>query len=417
MISSLYHNKLLFNRITFFIIFIFWLFSVFFCQTKKSNLKIDIETAKWISIFNGKDLNDWKITGSGKWEVEDGVIVGNASSEGQSNGWLMTKKGFQNFHLRVKFQISENGKGGLCIRCAEGTVKEPSGGGYLINIDFKDETAPTGSIMGVARAYEVYERFPDKISWHKLEVWAEGDRFIVFVDNDRVAEGFSRKSFFGSIGFQISGSETTLKIKEISLLELSSQTILEPTIEEQLENATGEWRSLFNGKDLTGWKQPYGKPAKWLAKDGLLTVSPGGEGWLFYYDEDFSDFIFKLSFKVGEKSNSGAAYRFNFSNGDRLPSWYKSEVQIIGNDNIRTPDGTGAIYSLTRNNVGLMKPGEEWNELKIYALGPHIATYVNGKKAAESFNTATLKGAVGVSAHDPTAYGQFKDIQIKPVEW
>jgi hypothetical protein len=64
-----------------------------------------------------------------------------------------------------------------------------------------------------------------------------------------------------------------------------------------------------------------------------------------------------------------------------------------------------------------MKPGEEWNELKIYALGPHIATYVNGKKAAESFNTATLKGAVGVSAHDPTAFGQFKDIQIKPVEW
>jgi len=187
------------------------------------------------------------------------------------------------------------------------------------------------------------------------------------------------------------------------------------TIEEQLENAPGSWKSLFNGKDLSGWEQPSGD-AKWVIQDGALTVLPGGRGWLFYVKENFSNFILRLKFKVGETCNSGVAYRYDFSHGNRLPTWYRSEVQVFGNDNLNIADGTGAIYALTRHNVGRMKTGE-WNELKIYALNDHIVTYVNGKKAAEAINTATYNGAVGVSAHDPGTFSQFKDIEIKSVDW
>lgn len=143
---------------------------------------------------------------------------------------------------------------------------------------------------------------------------------------------------------------------------------------------------------------------------------PGGTGWMFYLEESFSNFIFRLKFKVGETCNSGVAYRYQFSHGNRLPSWFRSEVQVFGNDNLQIADGTGSIYALSRHNVGLMKEGE-WNELKIYALGEHIVTYVNGKKASEAINTATLNGSIGVSAHDPKTSAQFKDIEIKEVDW
>ena len=32
--------------------------------------------SKWISLFNGKDLNGWFVRGKATWTVQDGVLVG-----------------------------------------------------------------------------------------------------------------------------------------------------------------------------------------------------------------------------------------------------------------------------------------------------------------------------------------------------
>ena len=382
------------------------------CQKKSS---IFIKSPTWVPLFNGKDLTGWEIVGAGDWKVEDGILVGSSEPTNPSGSWLINRNDYNNFHLRVKFQINESGMGGLCFRLSSQGKDNPSENGYKINIDFNSMLNPTGTIMNVARAYKVRERIPGKDLWQKLELWVENDRIVVLLNDDKVAEGFDRKYLIGAIGIQISGEETALKIKGISVLPRPDCTVLEPTIEEQLENAPGTWKSLFNGKDITGWKQPSGD-AKWIVQDGALTVMPGGTGWIFYAEESFSNFIFRLKFKVGETCNSGVAYRYQFSHGNRLPSWFRSEVQVFGNDNLQIADGTGSIYALSRHNVGLMKESE-WNELEIYALGEHIVTHVNGKKASEAINTATLNGAVGVSAHDPKTSAQFKDIEIKKVDW
>ncbi len=384
--------------------------SLSFCQ---KNSKVQVKSPTWIPLFNGKDLTGWDTENKGNWKIENAIIVG--SSANSSEAWLLNKNDYSNFHLRVKFQINDKGRGGLCFRVPVQAKDNPSKSGYRINIDNNDLLNPTGTIINVARAYKLRSKIPMKEPWQKLELWVKGDRFVVLLNNSKVAEGFDRKSLTGAVGIQVSGEETTLKIKEISLLPTSDYTTLFPKIEEQLENAPGSWESLFNGKDLSGWKQPRGN-AKWVVQDGALTVLPGGQGWLFYVKENFSNFIFRLKFKVGETCNSGVAYRYDFSHGNRLPTWYRSEVQVYGNDNLKIADGTGAIYALTRHNVGLMKTGE-WNELKIYALNDRVVTYVNGKKAAEAINTATYNGAVGVSAHDPETFSQFKDIEIKSVDW
>ena len=388
------------------------IFSNIFCQKKSSAV---IKSPEWIQLFNGNDLTGWEITGSGKWKVENGFIIGNSDSANPSGSCLINNKDYQNFHLRIKFQINDNGKGGLFFRIPSDGRKNPIENGYKINIDSNDKLNPTGTIMNIARGYGTSRNMRWEEAWQKLELWVENDRIVVLLNNSKVAEGFDRKSLSGAVGIQIFGEETSLKIKEISILPTSNSTVLFPTIEEQLEDADGTWKSIFNGKDITGWKQTLGK-AEWIVQDGILTVKPKASGWLFYAEENYSDFILRLKFKVGEDCNSGVAYRYNFSHGRRLPTWYRSEVQVFGNDNLNIADGTGAIYALARHNVGLMKEGE-WNELKIYALGNHIATYVNGKKAAEAINTSTCYGAVGVSAHDPKTSAQFKDIEIKAVNW
>ena len=70
------------------------------------------------------------------------------------------------------------------------------------------------------------------------------------------------------------------------------------------------YRSLFNGKDLTGWK-PEGK-ARWDVQDGLLVGTQGEDnapGDLFT-EASFDDFELKVAFRVVWPANTGVWYRY-----------------------------------------------------------------------------------------------------------
>lgn len=64
--------------------------------------------------------------------------------------------------------------------------------------------------------------------------------------------------------------------------------------------------SIFNGKDLTGWKSNEETPGCFTVEDGALKVS-GGRAHLFYMGEDgkasFADFELKLKVKTMPKAN------------------------------------------------------------------------------------------------------------------
>ncbi len=65
--------------------------------------------AGFTSIFNGKDLNGWKIPegDNGHWKVIDGVIDYDAESEAKDNKSLWTQKTYKNFVLLVDWRIKE----------------------------------------------------------------------------------------------------------------------------------------------------------------------------------------------------------------------------------------------------------------------------------------------------------------------
>ena len=79
--------------------------------------------------------------------------------------------------------------------------------------------------------------------------------------------------------------------------------------------AEPEFRSLFNGKDLTGWD---GDAALWRIKDGVIEgghpdAGPiKGSSWLILRDGEkdaiLRDFHFRCDFKMGN-FNSGVQYR------------------------------------------------------------------------------------------------------------
>ena len=102
--------------------------------------------------------------------------------------------------------------------------------------------------------------------------------------------------------------------------------------------------SLFNGKDLTGWKATA-KAEVWGAENGVIFCSGKGGGWLLT-EKEFSNFELRLEYKLPKQGNSGVAIRTPFK-GD--PAYVGMELQLIDDEGwpgkLQTWQQTGSIYN------------------------------------------------------------------------
>lgn len=85
-----------------------------------------------------------------------------------------------------------------------------------------------------------------------------------------------------------------------------------------LNAATGQWKPLFNGRDLTGWHKPpkrigHGTGGQWLVKEGVLSGEqdpPGsGNGGILLSDKKFADFELELEMNPDWGPDSGVFFR------------------------------------------------------------------------------------------------------------
>ncbi len=69
----------------------------------------NVAPSGWISLFNGKDFNGWKVPvgDNGHWKVIDGVIDYDAESEASGDKNLWTTREFEDYILRVDWRIKE----------------------------------------------------------------------------------------------------------------------------------------------------------------------------------------------------------------------------------------------------------------------------------------------------------------------
>ena len=77
-------------------------------------------------------------------------------------------------------------------------------------------------------------------------------------------------------------------------------------------NALKEWKSLFNGEDLSGWIQRGGK-ARYYVEDGAIVgeTVPRTPNAFLCTEQFYGDFILELEFKVAPGMNSGIQVRSN----------------------------------------------------------------------------------------------------------
>jgi hypothetical protein len=134
----------------------------------------------------------------------------------------------------------------------------------------------------------------------------------------------------------------------------------------------GEWKQLWNGKDLTGWNHiGYGR---FVIEDGALkTEGVDRTLGLLYYKEKVSNCVIRVVYKeVGERSNSGVYIRIPKEPTD------EQEVVRIAHEIQIGGTSTGEIFGVSRVMTPPPIKKDEWNTVEITIDGPRTVVAVNG---------------------------------------
>jgi hypothetical protein len=179
--------------------------------------------AKKHPLFNGKDLTGWKIYGTEKWFVENGLLVCESGPDKQY-GYLATDKFYKDFDLTVEFLQEADGNSGVFFRS---TIEGTKIAGWQC------EVAPKGHDTG--GIYESYgrgwlkqidddkENILKQGEWNTMRIRVVGDRVqtwlngvaMVDISDEKIGKGN------GSIALQIhEGGGIRVKWRNLMIEEL-----------------------------------------------------------------------------------------------------------------------------------------------------------------------------------------------------
>jgi len=160
-------------------------------------------------------------------------------------------------------------------------------------------------------------------------------------------------------------------------------------------------KSIFNGKDLKGWK--IHGTEKWYVEDGLLVCESGPDAQYGYLStlKNYDDFELTLEFLQEADGNSGVFFRSTFD-GTKVSGW-QVEVAPPFHDTggIYESYGRGWLVQIPDEKETILKMGE-WNKMKIRVVGGHVTTWLNGQQMVDinDEKIAQGKGAIALQIHD-----------------
>lgn len=166
-------------------------------------------------------------------------------------------------------------------------------------------------------------------------------------------------------------------------------------------SATAQNKSLFNGKDLTGWKI-YGTE-KWYVDKGELVCESGPDKQYGYFatEKEYKDFELTLEFKQESNGNSGVFFHSQIE-GTTVSGW-QAEVAPLNSHSggIYESYGRGWLIKPTAEKEKALKEGE-WNKMKIVVKGNVVTTWLNGEQMItltdEKIGSRT--GKIALQIHD-----------------
>ena len=202
--------------------------------------------------------------------------------------------------------------------------------------------------------------------------------------------------------------------------------------------------SLFNGKDLSGWKadvpardaDPNGPPS-FVVRDGKLVSLGKPEGHLVT-DALYRDYRLELEYRFSAKpgncgvlihvSTPRALYKMfpksievQMMSGNAGDFWVIREDIKTADMERRRPRAPGEKWGSTEGDARRIlnltddseKPVGQWNTMAVEARGRTIKVWVNGDFVNEGFDATVDRGRIALQAEG--AEVEFRKVQIGPL--
>ncbi|MEY4132032.1 MAG: hypothetical protein RLZ85_520 [Verrucomicrobiota bacterium] len=414
-----------------------------------SALFADSPPAGFTPLFNGKDLTGWhgynphsvaKLTGEKKdamlakmreefpqhWSVKDGEILNPGTG-----AYATTDKDYGDFELLLEYNMAPKGDSGVYLRgVPQVQIWDPT----------DEKSFKHGCQLGSGALWNNSPGKPGKDplvladkpagEWNTLRVVMTGARVSVWlngkltVDHATLENYYDRKASIpakGPICLQTHGAPIrwrNLAIREIGGAEAN-----------QILAAHGKagFKSIFNGKDFTGWAGPV---ENYEVADGALRCKTG-KGGTPYFNQDLTDFAARLEFKLPAGGNNGLALRYP-GTGDTAYVGM-CELQVL-DDNYEKVKGKidprqahGSAYGMVAAQRGFQRPIGEWNFQEVNVVGSTIKVELNGFLILDAdlskVDMATVmakkphpgkdrkNGFFGFAGHNDAA--EFRNIELK----
>ena len=180
------------------------------------------------------------------------------------------------------------------------------------------------------------------------------------------------------------------------------------------------FRSLFNGKDLSGWE---GDLKLWKVVDGTIVGDSSGieHNQFLVTKDEFGNFELKLEFRLKDGiGNSGVQFRTK-----RIPN----STEVSGYQADIGENYWGCLYDESRRNKILAAPKKEeldkvlkrddWNKYRILCEGRHIQLWINDFKTVdytEADEAIEQKGLIALQIHGgPPGEAHYRNIRIRRI--
>lgn len=212
-------------------------------------------------------------------------------------------------------------------------------------------------------------------------------------------------------------------------------------------------KSIFNGKDLSGWD---GDPRLWSVKDGVIhgeTTAENvtkGNTFVIWKEGTLKDFDLRLSFRCNATNNSGIQYRskhvtekvgndwvvqgyqHELRNENKFPNTSsfiydergsRGRICLLGEKAVTDAEGKKTVNETLIDEAGFQKlfKLDDWNDVIIRAKGNHIQHYLNGQLVLDFTDNdakrAFSEGILALQLHaGKPMWVEFKNIRVAPLD-
>ncbi len=363
------------------------------------------------------------------WSAQNGVLVNDGKGL-----YLTTDKNYGDFELLVDYKTVPLADSGIYLRgCPQVQIWDytKEGGKWDLGAD-KGSGGLWNNSPGAPGKDPLVKADKPFGEWNHFRIVMVGSRVWVWLNGQQTVDGAVMENYYnrklpvpprGPIQLQTHGGE--IDWRNVFIREIGGEEA-----NKLLSKADSKgFKSVFNGKDFTGWAGPLdccqitNSAIKWLPK----------KGGTIYTTQEFTNFVARLEFKVPPGGNNGLAIRYP-GEGDTAYVGM-CECQVL-DDNYEKATGQqidprqahGSAYGMVAAQRGYQHPIGEWNYEEVTVVGSTIKVELNGtpildadlSKVTEFMDNKSHPGKDRTSGHfgfaghnDPV---MFRDISIKPLD-